>query len=211
MPEDNKSDSTVPMHHPSWMDECASFHICGICYTLCGCVEGNSEQRQECACIWSQVRAGLRPPPTPWPGFDFPKAAELCYGCGAEVLSSGSRWSVWFCDECKEQVCALHQRHQRYLIPIGRHSMMNGVGLAGSAAQDQTAVKEFTLRVSGLSDRMDVLKCWASTIVAEHVRARGFKEGRDVPLLAYLDALIRQPVDKAEAFERLVKQFGASA
>lgn len=203
MPGDDHPDSTVPVHHPSWMGEYASFKICGVCYTLYGCVWGNSEQRQECECIWSQVRAGLRPSSTPWPGFDFPEAATLCYCCGAEVLSSGSRWSVWFCDACKEQVRVLHQRHRRYLIPVGRHSMMSGFGLTGSETQDQAAVTQFVLRVSGLVDRIKVLKSWASTIVAEDVRRCGFEEGADVPLTEYVHALVRHPVDKADTFARL--------
>jgi hypothetical protein len=207
MTGDNNPDSTVRIHHPSWTGEYASFKICRVCHTLCGCVWGNSERRQECACIWSQVRAGLRPALTRWPGFDFPKAAELCYCCGAEVLNSGSRWSVWFCNECKEHVRLLHQRHRRDLIPIGRHSLMNGFGLTGSAAQDQVAVKQFTLRVSGLFDRMDLLTSWASTIVAENVRTRGFEEGTDVPLMKYMDAIVRHPVDKTNAFERLCAYF----
>jgi len=208
MPGANHPDRIVRLHHPSsWTGEYASFNICWVCYSLSGCVWGNSEQHQDCDCAWAQVRAGLRPAPAPWPGFDFPEAVELCYCCGAEVLSSGSRWSVWFCEDCKEQVRLLHQRHRRHLIPIGRHSLMNGFGLAGRAAQDQAAVKEFTLRVSGLFDRMEVLKSWASAIVAEHVRTRGFEEGTDVLLKEYLDALVRQPVDKADAFERLCAYF----
>jgi hypothetical protein len=211
MPEDNHPDSTVRIHHPNWKDEYASFQICGVCYTLYGCVGGNSKQRQECECIRSQMRAGLRPSPTPWTSFDFPEAATLCYGCGAEVLRSGSRWSVWFCDACKEQVRVLHQRHRRYLIPVGRHSMMNGFGLAGSEAQDQAAVTQFVLHISGLVDRINLLKSWASIIVAEHVRTRGFEKGTDVSLSEYLNALVRHPVNKADTFERLTIQFGASS
>jgi hypothetical protein len=207
MPGSNHPDSSVLLHHPFRTGEYVSSKICGVCYTLCGRMWEDSERHQECDCAWAQVRAGLRPAPTPWPGFDFPEAVELCYCCGAEVLSSGSRWSIWFCEDCKEQVRLLHQRHRRHLIPIGRHSMMNGFGLAGRATQDQAAVKEFTFRVSGLFGRTELLKSWASTIVAEHVRTRGFVEGTDVPLKDYLDALVRQPVDKAEAFERLCAYF----
>ena len=105
----------------------------------------------------------------------------------------------------------LHQRHRRYLIPVGRHSMMNGFGLTGSQALDQAAVKQFVLHVSGLVDRIHVLTSWASTIVAEHVRTHGFEEGADVSLLEYLDALAQHPVDKAKAFERLAIQFGVSS
>jgi hypothetical protein len=89
--------------------------------------------------------------------------------------------------------------------------MMNGFGLAGSEAQDQVAVTQFVLRISGLVDRINLLKSWASTIVAENVRRCGFKEGTDVPLLEYLDALVRHPVDKADVFARLIIQFGVSS
>ena len=51
---DNNPDSAVRIHHPSWQDEYASFQICGVCYILFGCMWGNSKQRQECECTWSQ-------------------------------------------------------------------------------------------------------------------------------------------------------------
>jgi hypothetical protein len=55
-----------------------------------------------------------------WPGFDFNTIVELCYCCGQEELKSGSRWSVWFCEECKEKVIDFNTRFQQTIIPIGR-------------------------------------------------------------------------------------------
>ena len=53
---------------------------------------------------------------------------------------------------------------------------------------------------------MDLLKSWSSTIVAENVRKCGFEEGGDA-LMEYVNALVRHPIDKADAFERLCAYF----
>jgi hypothetical protein len=67
-----------------------------------------------------------------WPGYDFNQHLELCRCCHLVALPSGSRWSVWFCEDCTARVRAFNERIGRTTIPIGRHSLMAGVGLSGS-------------------------------------------------------------------------------
>jgi len=189
-------------------ESCSSFIICGSCSALRGTWSHQGRQlQQECDCVYSRVRQGLQPAPARWPAHDFNEVATLCYCCGAELLHSGSRWSVWFCEECKKRVRALNGRYQRCAIPIGRHSLMNGFGLRGNDAQVPAAVEQFVLCVRALQDSTGLLGEWASAIVAETARARGFQEGADVPLLDYLNALVHSPADKVRAFERLCAYF----
>ncbi len=56
-----------------------------------------------------------------------PPAIELCRGCAAATIPSGSKWSVLFCDACKERVVAYNRAAGGCAIPIGRHSLMNGI------------------------------------------------------------------------------------
>ena len=58
---------------------------------------------------------------------DFPTAAELCRCCGLELLQSGCKWSVWFCNDCKPRVLKLNQSVGAWVIPIRRHSLMHGL------------------------------------------------------------------------------------
>jgi hypothetical protein len=80
---------------------------------------------QQCRC---------RPRGRTWPGLDFNEWARLCDCCVGELLTSGWRFSVWFCDECKPRVWELNKRHGYAVVPVGRHSLMNGVFLSGSDA-----------------------------------------------------------------------------
>ena len=112
-----------------------NFTICPTCYRLQGRVShvqpggDHPALEQSCACARAEGRrSGIVP--ARWPGFDFNEVWTLCYSCGAALLESGSRWSVWFCEHCKERVRRLHQVCGAYVIPCGRHSMMAGFGVA---------------------------------------------------------------------------------
>ncbi|MDF0650109.1 MAG: hypothetical protein P0121_01395 [Nitrospira sp.] len=190
------------------LDTCSSFKICGVCHTLHGTWRYQHHQLdQHCQCIYRRVRAGLQCAPAPWPVYDFNEVVTLCRCCGAQLLESGSRWSVWFCPECKARVVGLNQRYQRCLIPIGRHSMMNGFRLSGSECRNPSAVEQFVLNVRAMQDSTGLLVDWAAAIVSETARARGFPDGMDVTLLDYAHALEQHPVDKVSAFERLCAYF----
>lgn len=62
----------------------------------------------------------------PWEGFDVKEWIRLCDCCLAKPLRSGSRWSPFFCAQCQDGI-----RAAECGIPIGRHSLMNGVGPSG--------------------------------------------------------------------------------
>jgi hypothetical protein len=61
-----------------------------------------------------------------WQGFDINEWIRLCDCCLAVPLHSGSRWSPFFCARCQAEIQAAECG-----IPIGRHSLMNGVGPLG--------------------------------------------------------------------------------
>ncbi len=102
------------------LDACSSFKICRSCHTLRGTWRyQNRKLQQHCECTYARVRAGIQRAPAQWPVCDFNEVATLCDCCGAQLLESGSRWSIWFCRECKARIVALNMRYQRCLIPIG--------------------------------------------------------------------------------------------
>lgn len=96
--------------------------ICGRCCALRGKIPDDDGAGQRCKCTPLEVR---QQEPT-WHRYDYNTYAELCRCCGLVLLKSGNRYSVWFCEPCKEAVVALNRAAGRCLIPIGRHSIMNG-------------------------------------------------------------------------------------
>ena len=106
----------------------ARVEICRVCLGLRGpCFDTFSriERTQRCACEPEELR---------WKAYDYNRAIELCRCCGADTVKSGSRWSPFFCETCRVHV----DRHNRVagstVIPVGRHTIMNGLLLDGDAA-----------------------------------------------------------------------------
>ena len=57
-----------------------------------------------------------------WDGYDINEWIRLCDCCLAVPMRSGSKWSPFFCNNCRPGIVAAKRG-----IPIGRHSMMNRV------------------------------------------------------------------------------------
>ena len=75
--------------------------ICQECFYLDGHIldrKTGNEYHQRCICPSPEPRPG------PWPGFDFNEIIRICDCCGTELLLGGSKFSVWFCEECKEEI-----------------------------------------------------------------------------------------------------------
>ena len=139
-----------------------------------------------------------------WPTrFDFNRVAELCYCCGQEVLKSGNKFSVWFCDECKERVTQFNTQYQRTIIPIGRHSIMAGYSLRAKDAHDPEMIKTFTKNLGNLSSGIDCLIEWKKFIHAENFKTLGCVN--DTPLKDYL--VQTKKLGEKSTFFLLLKDF----
>lgn len=145
------------------------------------------------------------------PGGDFPIAVELCYCCAAVPIRSGSRFSAFFCDGCRERVIALNKTYRFAAIPLGRHSIMHGFALSGADFKRPNAVEEFCAAVTSLSDRTKRLECWRRAVVRDHIDAMPDATDPYVPLPAYLEYVSLHAAPRAEMFRQLTVYFGVEA
>ncbi|MCK5774038.1 MAG: hypothetical protein KAH57_09660, partial [Thermoplasmata archaeon] len=128
--------------------------ICETCYFPYGeMVDGGTMNsfHQRCSC------PSNGPDEERWPRHDYNEIIRICDCCGAEPLISGSRWSVWFCEKCKWEI--LNRNHEMgiFLVPIGRHSIMNMLMLSFEEAEERKKRVAFIKEVNGLFSRMDIL------------------------------------------------------
>jgi hypothetical protein len=174
--------------------------ICRRCRLLKGPVPGRTDgAHQLCGCTPVEVRRAQ-----PRWGGDHNTYAELCRCCGLVLLRSGSRWSVWFCRQCKEAVVVLNRSAGRCLIPVGRHSLMNGVAANAAQLCSDLGAIAFTDQLMTFFMTMDGLETWASTIVQRNLTSLGFDIERDSRLADYLDAVKSSSLSPTTAFEALV-------
>ncbi len=113
---------------------------------------------------WHQPRAEMPQPPG-----DFPTALELCYCCASNVIPSGSKFSSFFCDACRTNIVRLRDAVGSAVIPLGRHSLMNGIALHGPDAGNRLRITSFAAANSQSSNRIGRLFEWRRLVIAERV------------------------------------------
>jgi hypothetical protein len=144
-----------------------------------------------------------------WLRFDFNCYLELCRCCGVEPIRSGSRWSSFFCEECKARVLSLNRAAGGWVIPIGRHSAMHGILVRGDERFDPQVAERFAGAMRGLFAGIDHLDKWSRSVVRRNLAELGFAPGEEVGLSDYLDAA-RGRIDKEPAFQRLGERFAST-
>ncbi|MGQ0804768.1 MAG: hypothetical protein ACT4PI_13015 [Actinomycetota bacterium] len=174
--------------------------VCGTCQRLHGPwreVRDPQVRVQYCGCGRDAIPFPHEDQGGLWTRFDYPQVAELCRCCGLEVLASGSKWSVWFCDHCKDWVRELNETAGTCVIPIGRHSLMNGVALRADRAAEPGAIEHFAIAVQSLTRSQTWTADWVREVVRQNLAAVGTDPGVDVLLPGYLELtdlhLLRKP------------------
>lgn len=176
--------------------------VCTTCGRLRGPVEPERGLVQRCAC---EPREEDR-----WPGYDFNTAGELCYCCGQVLLTSGSKYSVWFCDECKQQVGILNGRLGRYAVPIGRHSFHAGWVLTGAAVEQYPGLlADFAEFWKGAMAGMDAVYDWSREVVLRILSERFPSAEGQVPIATYLAAARPTEEEKMERFRQMTTWLAA--
>jgi hypothetical protein len=184
----------------------ASFDVCGYCYELHGPFDytwNNTHYTfvQKCRCRRDAPPTDPRPPT--WVSFDFNTGAELCRGCGTEVLPSGSRWSIWFCDACRTRAVERNRDAGIAVVPIGRHSLMHGIGMSNPSAPSQPEIDAFISRFRNLTDRIQLLDDWSHEVVRRNLANAGLDRHATVTLSHYLATTAK--LDRAERFAAMLK------
>ena len=180
--------------------------VCGPC----GDVVGPAKHRHEPDFVMVQkgtCAVHTAPAEPTWPWNDFNRFVELCQCCGTAPLHSGSKWAVWFCPACREQVDLLNQRLGRYAIPIGRHSVHGGRLLSAEQVDDELELHTFLDFVNSSSEAMRVLQKWAKLVIRLNLQAIGGDEDSVVPITAYCQAT-QERVDPFDRFREMCAWLG---
>lgn len=187
--------------------ETGSLVICGVCHWIRGPVPGGSDGAEQlCKCTPVEARRA-QPLWDRFPGGGVPDHntyAELCRCCGLVLLKSGSKWSIWFCESCKPLVVALNRAAGVPLFPLGRHSMMAGVGATVKQLASPDVRERFVGRARGLFKRMEGLEGLVGATVGRNLATLGFDEGADVYAGKYLWTVRRSTLTPQDGFALLV-------
>ena len=152
--------------------------ICGVCHQL-----RDRNPRRPAGTdgrVWCDCQRDQRP--SGEAGID---AYELCYCCVAVLLRSGTKWSRFFCEDCHSRAMALNQSVGRCVVPIGRHSMMNGVGY-NRTVPSHPSLEAFASELHGFFAGVGGVSEWSRHWLVQTMDAYGLLGPHDVSLRVYL-------------------------
>lgn len=154
--------------------------ICTTCLELRGPCRGHDNV---CAC---DVEAWK--PDRPARAGDLTDNVILCHGCLADLVEGSSRWSSFYCDPCRTWVRDTGRRLGRYIVPIGRHSIMNGTYWRSDDGQPPTdaQVTAFADQLSASFASIDALHQLMNLRLRERLTGLGI-DGDAIEVTAFLE------------------------
>lgn len=184
--------------------DCKEFKVCAKCGGIYGTWDYRPKGSNLSYLLYQKCSCDNGTPYEEWPCYDFNEIVTLCYCCGREILNSGSKMSIWFCEECKKRVLELNRTHQKRIVPIGRHSVLAGMLLMGSDIDDKQKIQEYVTEWNKLVAKMDILDEFVKIKIPQNIKDAGFV--KDPSLANYLASVDRFP-DKPNSFNALVEYF----
>lgn len=136
---------------------------------------------------------------------------DVCRVCGAELLTTSSRWSLVVCLACKKRVLQVNRQLGRCLVPIGRHSIVNGAAWRPTPGVDprtDPTLRGFVDRFADVSGGVLRLDRWGPAVVRRACRELGFDD--EVGVAGYLRHA-RVHIDKQTQLEELLEWLAAGA
>lgn len=158
----------------------------------CARLRGWAGQVQGCPCE----------PSEPWPDCDVSRAQDLCLVCARGTAGATTRWSWLACEHCRRVEKALQGWLGIRILPLGRHSLLNGVALRVAQASSEEA-DAFAVAFEGLSLGWDTLFEWGD---AEARRLADALVGADsdVPLRVWQTTCPPSLTASIDAYERIL-------
>jgi hypothetical protein len=136
-----------------------------------------------------------------WEGCDVSRAMDLCIICARGAAGGASRWSWLACADCRAVNTALQSRWGFRPFALGRHSLMNGIGVRGGTShavqrEQIERLEEFTKSIGSLRD-------WHTQ---EYRRLVGkFDPLADIPLRLWQQEYPPSRTASWDAFSRLTR------
>lgn len=138
--------------------------------------------------------------PQKWQGSDVSRARDLCIICFRDTAGGPSRWAWEACEHCREVNIAIQRRSGVRPFALGRHSLMNGIGIRGGMPED--VVDEQILKLVEFARGNSRLHAWRDT---EYPRLAGsFDPLADIPLSAWQEQWVPSLEASWDAFSRLI-------
>jgi hypothetical protein len=137
-----------------------------------------------------------------WPGHDFNTTVEFCHCCSKELINTGSKFSSFYCNDCRELVIRYNKQTEKMSIPLGRHSFMNDIKLTFPYSDEEG--RQFDNDLKYFFKKVDLMWDWQRLCLFHNLHDLGFRFGNDISIHLYDKMLPNLENDKAGLIQQMV-------
>jgi hypothetical protein len=138
--------------------------------------------------------------PQVWEGYDVSRARDLCIICFRDTAGGPSKYAWQACEHCRDVNTAIQHRSGVRPFALGRHSLMNGIGIRGGMPEN--VVDEQIAKLVEFVRGNPRLQAWRDS---EYPRlAASFDPLADIPLPAWQEQWVPSLDASWDAFSRLI-------
>lgn len=175
--------------------------ICGSCFGLYGEI---NLRRQLCSCATPEEHRANGEARYQSSGTYWTRLAEICRCCGATLVTADHKFSLWFCGKCLKRVREVNKACGSCVIPIGWHSIVNGVFAPSNRCKTLMGATAVADELGAFFRETVSVSEWGDRLVERHWLAAGLPLGQDVSVDDYLKAVRATVPDKVALFDELV-------
>lgn len=130
--------------------------------------------------------------------------SRLCAICGLTIVGAVGRWTRLLCVPCMRDAQALNQAAGRLVVPIGVHSLMNGVSMTADIDDDAT-IQRFAANLRTLNIGIAELQERGAAVVLQRCHDLGVVPVEGVvPISSYLEACTQAGITRELAMADFV-------
>jgi hypothetical protein len=134
---------------------------------------------------------------------DIKTSIEFCQCCSMELINFGSKYSSFFCDDCLRLATCYNEIVGKNLIPMGKHSFMNGIMLISPYTKEEA--RQFKIEIKDFFKRIPLIMEWQKYALFENLYDLGFDLKTDIPISDYDKLVVRLKKDKPKKFNNMVE------
>jgi hypothetical protein len=183
----------------------SDFWVCHACFGLYG-QSGN--RRQLCSCSSPEEHRALADARYQIAGTYWTRLAAICFCCGAQLLNADHKFALWFCGGCLDRAREVNEACGRCAIPIGWHSIVNGVFIPGNRCKTLIGATGAADELGAFFRESADIHEWSKQVIERHWRSAGLPLDQDVPVDDYLSAVIAMDPVTSTLFDELVEARG---
>jgi hypothetical protein len=186
-------------------DQRASLWVCGECFCLFG---GTIPNRQLCQCASEEEHRALSEECHRISGTYWHFEAELCRCCAAELVDTRTKYARWFCAKCLIFAHHVNRTFASCVIPIGWHSIVNGVFINARSCSTGTGAVGAVDQLTAFFRESESVWEWGLEVTEYQWNRAGLPLGDTVAVDMYLQAVQVTATPKADYFVELLKARG---